>query len=860
MPALRSLSACPALLLLVTLVSTACGQTVTPASRLATMPADSVRHDSAAVVAGPEYAAGGLHRTLLGDSYRDLWTKPLRVPVLDLDTFAGGLQPLEEGGGKQTRSLRLVTPSGSEYVFRSVDKKNTTLPPAYKGTLVQSIAQDQVSAHFPVAGLVTAPLLAAAGVLHPTPELVVMPDSPELKEFRATFAGQLGLIEEYPVVPAGGRGFAGAVEIIGSDSLLSLLNRDPAQHIDAQALLAARLMDMMFNDWDRHQGQWKWARMQPGTASAWLPIPRDRDKAFISYGGLMPSVARVSSANLMAYDSAYPAVRGLTWNSTDFDRRLLAGLSRPEWDSVAASLVRRLPDSIIAAAVQALPPEYVAVESTLALTLRQRRDGIPEAAQRFYLYLAAVVDIHATDAGEKLLVTRVDERFVDVQLTSATGEVSYHRTFDRTETREIRIYLHGGDDSALMTGVVPSGIPIWIVGGNGTNHLVDSSLVAGSPGARLYDAGHVSGISYGPVDTMFERRPWIAPPRPPVAPGPDYGRSLKPDVSFAYGDLDFLFGVGVTMSRYGFRKRPYASRLGLSAEFSTLVDAFRVGMAGDLRQESSPLHFAVLARVSRLQVVNYYGEGNTSGGGADAFFAAQQRQWLLQPAVAYDLGASGELSLGPVVQYSTTDSVPGTFIAETQPYGVGDFGQAGLQIRARYDTRRRNGSFGSGVLLELGGRMFPAIWSVTSAFGDVAAAATALIRIPVATKPTVMLRGGGRKVFGVYPWNESAFIGGAATVRTLVLQRYAGDASLYGSAELRVPLVNFPLVVPLNVGMFGFVDAGRVYLEGASPGGWHTAVGAGVWVGVIDPSTAVSIAYTSTAGETAVLVRAGLAF
>jgi hypothetical protein len=31
-------------------------------------------------------------------------------------------------------------------------------------------------------------------------------------------------------------------------------------------------------------------------------------------------------------------------------------------------------------------------------------------------------------------------------------------------------------------------------------------------------------------------------------------------------------------------------------------------------------------------------------------------------------------------------------------------------------------------------------------------------------------------------------------------------------------------------------------------------------VGVIDPRTAVSIAYTSTAGQTAVLVRAGLAF
>lgn len=817
-------------------------------------------HDDSVVrIAGPQYAASGLQRMLLGNSYRELWTMPLRVPVLDLDTFGGGLQPMEEGGGKQTRSLRLVTPSGSEYVFRSVDKDNTVLPPVYKGTVVQSIARDQVSAHFPIAGLVTAPLLAAAGVLHPTPELVVMPDSPALGEYRETFAGVLGLIEEYPMVPAHGRGFAGAVEIIGSDSLLALLNRDPSQHPDAKALLAARLMDMMFNDWDRHQGQWKWARMQPAP-SAWLPIARDRDKAFISYSGLMPGMARMSHPELMSFDSAYPAVQGLTWNSVDFDRRLLAGLGRATWDSVAASLVQRLPDSTIESAVQALPPEYAAVDSTLALTLRQRRDGIPVAAERFYLFLARVVDVHATDAGERLLVTRIDERFVDVQLSSARGEISYYRRFDSTETREVRIYLHGGDDTALVTGAASSGIPVWVVGGNGTNHLVDSLLVTGSPGARFYDAGHASGISYGPADTLFDRRPWVPGTSPPAPPGPDRGQSLRPDVSFSYGDLDFLFGVGVTMSRFGFRKRPYASRLGVSAEFATLDDGFRVGLTSDIRRESSPLHFTTLARVSRLQVVNYYGEGNASPGGNEALFAADQRQWLLAPAVAYDVGPFYRMSLGPVIQYSTTDSVPGTFISETQPYGVGDFGQVGLQVRAQYDTRRPTRSFRNGVLLEVSGRMFPAIWSATSPFGDVAATLTALISVPVVTKPTLMLRGGGRKVFGAYPWHESAFIGGAGTVRTLVLQRYAGDASLYGTAELRIPVARFALVLPVNVGLFGFADAGRVYVDGSSPDGWHTAIGGGFWVGLVDPSTAVSIAYTSTGGQTAVLVRAGFAF
>ena len=51
--------------------------------------------DSVEIVAGAKYQAGGLHRFLFGNGYRDLWTTPMRVPVLDLQTFGGGLRPLK---------------------------------------------------------------------------------------------------------------------------------------------------------------------------------------------------------------------------------------------------------------------------------------------------------------------------------------------------------------------------------------------------------------------------------------------------------------------------------------------------------------------------------------------------------------------------------------------------------------------------------------------------------------------------------------------------------------------------------------------------------------------------------------------
>jgi hemolysin activation/secretion protein len=96
------------------------------------------------------------------------------------------------------------------------------------------------------------------------------------------------------------------------------------------------------------------------------------------------------------------------------------------------------------------------------------------------------------------------------------------------------------------------------------------------------------------------------------------------------------------------------------------------------------------------------------------------------------------------------------------------------------------------------------------------------------------LTGGATKLFGRFPYAEAASVGGLGTLRSLDAQRYLGDASAYGSVELRIPVATFPLILPLNVGIFGAVDAGRVSVAGASPGGWHTSRGVGFWIGILD--------------------------
>src|SRR5215216_2441775 len=157
------------------------GQTPTP------------RSDTVIVVPGPGYAAGPFSRFLFGDHYRDMWTTPIAIPVLSLDTYGGGLRPLARGGSMQTRSLRLLGGDGRQYVFRSNDNDpSPSMPPDLRATYASHIARDLISAEHPGGAIIVARLLDAVGVLHATPRLVVMPNDPRLGEFRSDFAGMFG--------------------------------------------------------------------------------------------------------------------------------------------------------------------------------------------------------------------------------------------------------------------------------------------------------------------------------------------------------------------------------------------------------------------------------------------------------------------------------------------------------------------------------------------------------------------------------------------------------------------------------------------------------------------------------------------
>jgi hypothetical protein len=818
-----------------------------PASAQATFaPADSVT-----VVPAAQFKAGGLHRFFFGTRYRKLWTTPIKIPVLRLGQFAGGLTPIERGGGMQTKSLRFKGGDGKQYQFRSLAKDPASvLPPELRNTVAADILRDQTSAQHPAGMVAVGPLLDAAGVLNAKPILVQLADDPALGQFRTEFAGMVGTIEERPTDsdnPAAS--FAGADKVESTADMIKAVNEEPTVTVDGPAFLLARLTDVFVGDWDRHQDQWRWARVHSGGRARWLPIPRDRDQVFVIYDGFLPGVARRVNPQIIRFERDYAEMVGATWNGRDLDRRFLTGLERPVWDSVAAVLKSRLTDAAISAAVAAMPPEFRPLDGpNFERTLRSRRDKLTGMAEKYYEFLAGVVDVYGSEKADEARVQRQDNGRTMVTL-SHNGTEYFRRTFDNGETGSVRLYLQGGPDKVTVEGDGSSSPVVRVIGQGGD----DQYTITERGGVKLYDdKGSNTAVGAGINTKEWKWKPDSA--RPNELPPRDWGaRTMRLMTGYFATDLGAVIQYGGFNDWYGFRHVPYSTRLSYQLQYSTAKQSGRF-IGGITRQfENSQGFYHIDLLASGIETLRWYGLGNeTEQTESKTFYKLNQNEFGVGLRFGSRFGRNDLWRIGPEVRWSQTklDTEPNSerFIAEDRPYGTGDFGMVGLTAELRVDGRDFPGFAAKGVYLSIKASGYPKAWDVDETFGRISGEAGLALAPRGSWQPSLHLMVGGIKTFGdSIPFFETARLGGLRTLRGYNFDRFAGHAAAYGSAELRLPLTRIKFVVPGQQGVFGFYDAGRVWIDGEDSDEIHTAFGGGFWMSFLNRGT---VAYVGVARPT----------
>jgi hypothetical protein len=837
------------------------------------------------VTGGAEYGAGGFHRAMLGASYRDLWTTPIEAEVLDLSKEAGGLKPVRRVGGQQTKGLALVGRDGRSYTFRGVEKDpSNILPEELQNTFVQDLLRDQMAAQHPAGALIADELSRAAGLPTIPVRIVVMPDDPALGEFREEFKGLPGTFSEYPTAAtAEHSGFEGATEILDHQTLFDKLAESPDERAATREYLRLRLFDLYVSDFDRHRKQWRW--MRRADDPFWHPIPEDRDQAFARYEGAVVRIAAGFVPQIRTFGPDYDAIQGLTYNGREQDRWLLPELSREAWLDEAKALQGALTDEVIERAARRMPAEWYAIDGPrMVAALKQRRQKLLEETEVFYEHLAEEVDVQATNANEIVRVTRTpDSATVEISRVAAGGatETAYFkRTFLDKETHDLRLYLRGGDDKIEVTGP-KNGISLRVIGGKGDD-VVDETETGG---VKVYDSLGNNKVTSGGA---WDKRPYTAPAGPPNAPWippRDWGRDyyFLPWLSFG-SDIGLFMGGGVSTVGYGFRKSPWSDHQTLRAGWAFGAKQPRVDYRGEFQRTNSRARYGLRAYFSGLEVLRYYGFGNeTPADEDDDFFKVRQKQVVFVPSLTLPLMGAWDVTIAPSLQYAKTEDDE-TLVGEQDPYGAGTFGQVGGWARLRLDTRqalaRSKGVKGSlpqvfgaagypvsGAYIEAIGAVFPKAWDVEETYGWVEGSAATFWSAGSQGRATLALRAGGKHLIGdTYPYFSAATVGGGGLfsgldeVRGLRPNRFIGDSSAYGNAELRLYVSRFFLALPGEWGLFGFGDVGRVWLDGETSDKWHTSWGGGIWIGLLARTNSVAFTIAQSDERTAFYVRAGFSF
>lgn len=780
----------------------------------------------------------GIHRWLFGENYRKDWALPTKLPVIRLSSFHGGLTPLKQGGGMESKSLRLIDPTGQEWVLRSVEKTpDKLLPENLQGTFAVDWVGDEFSGQHPYSALIVPPLAKAAQVPHANPVIGVVADEPVLGQYRHIFSGLLCLLEERE--PTG-------ASINTIDMEHELLNSYD-NRADGQLFLRARMLDLLIGDWDRHEDQWRWAGKKNGKEEIYEAVPRDRDQVFHITQGLFPSIASLPWIDPMLdnFSGNIPRVKYSIYKTRFMQAFPDGQLSYAEWMKTAKDFVKAENDEVLEAGLRRLPKEIYAMRHTeLFQKLKQRRDHIPAAMSEYYHFINRIVDIRTTGKAEKVTISDTSGQATRVLIQKMGKEGQVKGTlmdfiYDPKVTEEIRLYLQAGNDQVTVN-TSTSPIKLRIIDSAGiktinVQHTTRRIQVYGQPDSVKF-LGDASQISKHLSNDTTKKK---------FVPVNLYNVWAPLATAAINADDGFLLGLGFRYTGHdGFRQLPESSIQELMVTHAFATNAFRVHYNGEWIQAFGKADVTLEANVQAPDnTMNFFGRGNETQldktGDYHRFYRARFDIYEVNPALRWHTGKNATLSVGPALQFYHFDASDNTgrFINQTNlinSYDAAtlnkDKAHGGLSFN--YTTNQRNN-----LILPTGGYFFDVkmegykgLNGSSRSFAQIRPEFTFYQKIDSAGNLVMSDRVGGGLSIGSPAFYQSMFLGGQGNLLGYLQNRFAGQDMVFNNLQGRLKLANIAgYILPGQLGITGFYDVGRVWVSDEHSDKWHQGAGGGLY-------------------------------
>ncbi|MBR8537741.1 hypothetical protein KDU71_19375 [Carboxylicivirga sediminis] len=779
----------------------------------------------------------------LGEQYRSMWATDVKVQLIDLETKHGGLAPIKKGGGMSSNSLRLEKADEQQYILRSINKDYTRLvDEKFANLKALNIMKDQNSASHPYGALMIPSLSSAAGVYSTQPELVYMKHQRGLGNYNAFFPEEVYLLEQRPSGDWSNADYFGnSKDIIGYTDLLENLREKKTHFVDQEWVLKSRLFDLFIHDWDRHDDQWRWASFEEDERTIYRPIPRDRDQAFYKFEGVIPVyVSTFLMKKFKTMKGDVRDVRHLAFNARYFDRYFLNELEWTQWEQITRELQANMTDEVIDSALLGLPPEVREQNKEVLALLKERREHLLTISRKLYDYISTEVEVTATDDDDRFEITRFDDGQLNVKYyvkRKSKGDLlKYSRTFHPDETREVRLYGLRGDDEFMITGASNNAIKVRIVGGEDEDTVINQSAAKG-----VYAYDNIEGIEL--IGSNIKDR---TSNHVDINDYDRYGFKYNTNLPFLRGGYTLDDGVwlGLThnWTRYGWRREPYKSKQKVAALVAPgSQDAFIIMYEGHFLNLLPNVDFHPSLYIDYPSIENFFGYGNESVNHdlAKQYNWVRKRAYKIEPLISLSSRNSFiSFKFGPTFESVRLEDTNGR-VAQDPELGFTDeeldrhsFVGAKMVYSINYvdrESKPTNGiRFNASLSYQDDVTNANTLWT----FGT-----NMQTYLTIANHPQVVLANnvGYELISGEAQFYQYPNLGNRTNLRGFRNNRFRGNKALYENLDLRIQLFNWDnRYLPMDIGILGGFDIGRVWLNGEHSNDWHHSHTTGLWMDVLE--------------------------
>ena len=793
-----------------------------------------------------------------GDHYRYVYGTDVKVPVATLDTLFGGFTIARKGGGHQTRSLRLLDKTGRNFALRAVKKsavqflqsvafKDTYVENDFRETLTEDVILDFYTASHPYGAFVVGPLADAIGVYHTNPTLIYMPKHEALGKYNSEFGDELYVIEERPdddFLDVASFGKPSAIE--STSDVIKNLRKDEEYTMDEAAFIRARLFDMLLGDWDRHQDQWRWSRFDSNGKKEYRPIPRDRDQVFSNYDGALLDVLKTfipASRQFQEYDGDLKDVKWINLAGSRIDRAFTETAHKEIWTSQAKFIQENLTDDVIDEAFKKLPAEVQDEKSEdIKQKLKSRRGNLLDIANRYYDYLSRLVVITGTDKDDYFEILREDGKTKISVSRIKGGEVQAPykvRTLLSSETKEIWVYGLDDDDQFVVRGKGSQPIFTRIIGGqNNDVYRIDDGRKV-----KIHDHAHKPNTIEKKGSASYSFSDSYTVNTYDYTKNINRTNSIVPSIAFNPDD-GIKIGAQNSYIIRGFKTDPFHQKHVVRAGYYFATEGFDVSYDGEFADTFDTWNFLIGGHfASENFTQNFFGFGNETENFDDDLDLDFNRvkTGILSGyiGVVKDGEHGGKFSITAGIENIEVEDTQGRFITDVFEPGnpVFDsktFGKA--EVAYQYSSYDNPATPSRGMFFGLMGGFRSNLDDTERTYGYIHPQLSFYNALTKNNRLVLKTMAQGQFNIGdSFEFYQAANLGANNGLRGFRNQRFNGDSALALGADLRYQLKRFKTgLLPLELGVFGGYDVGRVWIDNEDSDTWHNSLGGGLWINAVD--------------------------